>query len=183
MGAPGSGKGTQSQIISKNFGIPQISTGDILRQETNEKTEIGLHALSFMEKGDLVPDSVLIAIIENRIIQDDCTDGFILDGFPRNTNQAKVLEILMNKYEKNIYRVIFLDVDTQILIDRLLNRQKEEHRIDDYIDSIQHRISVFEKVTRSVLDYYDSQGILTMIQGAGMVEQITNKIQKELSLR
>lgn len=180
LGAPGAGKGTQAQLIEKKFNIIQISTGDILRQAVKDATELGKTAKEYMDQGALVPDDVVIGIIKDRILQDDCKNGFILDGFPRTTEQASALDAILEENSLEIDHVININVPQEELIQRLLKRAEIEGRSDDNIDSIKNRLSVFEEKTLPLINYYRKSDKLRDINGLGDIDTITSDIEKVL---
>lgn len=168
LGPPGAGKGTQAEIISKKLNLRKISTGDILRSEMEKETELGKIAKSYMEKGELVPDEVMIKIIENNIKN---LNGFILDGFPRTLNQAIELEKITK-----IDKVIYLNVPDDEIKKRLLNRG----RLDDKPEVIENRIKVYREQTQPLIEFYKNKGILYEIDGIGAIEEITKRIEEIL---
>jgi len=178
MGPPGAGKGTQSQRLIDKLSIIQISTGDILRKAVSEETELGLEAKKFMSAGNLVPDEVVIGIIEERIQEADCANGFILDGFPRTTEQADSLDNILQKLGKKISYAIYFDVPEKELIVRLLKRSEIESRSDDNLETIKNRLKVFKEKTEPLLEYYRERGVLQFIDGTGKMEEVTSRINK-----
>lgn len=180
MGPPGAGKGTQSKLVEKEFNIPQISTGDILREAVANQTEMGKKAKQFMDAGDLVPDSVVIGIIADKIQTDECVNGFILDGFPRTLDQAKALDVLLKGNHKDVSHVISFEVADEELTNRLLERAKIEGRADDNIDSIKNRLDVFKQKTQPLIDYYRATGKLVSIDGLGEIEEIFARVKKAI---
>jgi len=175
FGAPGAGKGTQAKMLASEYNLKHISTGDLLRNEVANQTTLGKTAKSFMDKGELVPDEIIIAMVEN--IVKDIKSGFILDGFPRTLQQAKALDIMLDKYKLIISKVIFLDVPKQELVDRLAKRAKIEGRQDDKdINTIENRINVYNEKTKPLLDYYKNQAKLITIEGVGTIEEIYKNI-------
>ena len=180
MGPPGAGKGTQAKIVEDRLGIVQISTGDMLRDAVSSETNLGLEAKSYMNKGELVPDSVVIGIIEERITKPDCKSGFILDGFPRTSEQASALDDILGKHSLKMNHVIYFDVPDAELIKRLLKRAEDEGRADDNIETIENRLKVFQEKTKPVLDYYDSKNVLKKIEGTGKIEEISQKVSEIL---
>ncbi len=168
LGPPGAGKGTQAEIISKKLNLRKISTGDILREEMEKGTELGKIAKSYMEKGELVPDQIMIKIIENNIKN---LDGFILDGFPRTLNQAIELEKITE-----IDKVIYLNVPDDEIKKRLLNRG----RLDDKPEVIENRIKIYREQTQPLIEFYKEKGILYEINGIGTIEEITKRIEEVL---
>jgi len=176
FGPPGSGKGTQSEKIIASWHLVHLSTGDLLRAEIAGKTPLGLRAGSIMQKGELVPDEVVIGIIENRIDQEKDAKGFIFDGFPRTVEQARSLDALLAKRQLEISVMISLDVPRQELIDRLLKRGKEQGRSDDTLEVIENRIKVYEEQTFPVMDYYKKTGKYRGVDGIGSIEDIFKRI-------
>lgn len=192
MGLPGAGKGTQAEKIVQKYGIPHISTGDMFRAAIKDATELGLQAKSFMDKGELVPDEVTIGIVRERLAQDDCVKGFLLDGFPRTVAQAESLENILAQLSKKIDFVINIDVDKGILMDRLTGRRickdcgatyhlvfnppakdgicdrcsgELYQRADDNEATVKNRLDVNIKQTKPLLDFYETKGYLRNIDG------------------
>jgi len=180
MGPPGAGKGTQSKIVYTRLGIIQISTGDILREAISNETDLGKKASEYMNRGDLVPDEVVVGIIEQRIQEDDCKNGFVLDGFPRTVGQAEALDKILEKLEKSIDNVIYIDVEDEELIKRLLSRAEIENRADDNLESIKNRLKVFKEKTSPLLEYYKNKGSMHSISGMGSMEDIADRIKENL---
>lgn len=180
MGPPGAGKGTQAKIACDKYGIPQISTGDILRNAIKNGTGLGLKAKAFMDKGDLVPDEIVIGVIKDRIKESDCKNGFLLDGFPRTIEQAKALDTLLKDMGMKIDAVVNLAVPDSELVARLLDRAKKEGRADDNEETIKNRLVNYNNKTFPLLDYYKNQKILLEIDGVGKLEEITKKVLKGL---
>ena len=178
FGPPGSGKGTQAEKIINKYKLKHLSTGDLLRAEIANKTELGLKAKSIMDKGELVPDEVVIGMIEKRIGIEKKPKGFIFDGFPRTVAQAKTLDHVMAKNKTSITLMISLDVNRQELINRLLKRGKEQGRSDDNLQTIENRIKVYEDQTTPVMKYYDQQGKARYVDGMGSIEEIFARIEK-----
>ncbi len=171
LGPPGAGKGTQVEIISSRYNIPKIVMGDILRSEVNRGTELGKIVRQYMEKGELVPDEIILQIIEKHI---KGLDSFILDGFPRTLNQAKGLEKITE-----IDRVVYIDVPDEEVKRRLLARG----RMDDKPEVIENRLRVYKEQTQPLIDYYESKGILVRVDGVGSVEEVTGRIERALGLK
>ncbi|BDU49544.1 adenylate kinase [Haliovirga abyssi] len=203
LGAPGAGKGTQAKYLIENFGIPQISTGDILRAAVKSGTEMGIKAKNYMDKGELVPDDVILGIIKDRLAEDDCKKGFILDGFPRTVAQADSLEVVLKELGKKMDGVIALTVKDEELITRLTGRRvckdcgssfhikfnppKVENicdycggeliiRKDDNIDTVKNRLEVYKKQTEPLIEYYRNKGSFIEING----EQDITAIRKDI---
>ncbi|MFN8257822.1 MAG: adenylate kinase [Bacteroidales bacterium] len=181
FGPPGAGKGTQSDKIIEKFKLVHFSTGDILRAEIASKTELGLKAKAFMDKGELVPDAVVIGMIKSKILANKNAKGFIFDGFPRTLAQAVELDKLLNSENIPVSVLIALDVEHDELVKRLLGRAKDSGRADDMdINVIENRIDVYNKNTLPVMDFYKDQGKLRLINGIGSIDEIFGRICKEL---
>jgi adenylate kinase len=173
FGPPGSGKGTQSSKLIEKYGLIHLSTGDLLRSEIAAKTELGLNAKEYMDKGLLVPDEVVIGMIDSTIKNHADAKGFLFDGFPRTTVQAKALDDLLEKYKTSINQVLALEVEEEELIKRLLNRGKTSGRPDDGNETVvRDRIEEYLRKTKSVEAYYEQQGKVQHIKGEGSVENI-----------
>ncbi len=177
LGLPGAGKGEQATILSRKFGIPHISTGELLRREMEEGTPVGRRISEFVNKGELVSDEITQAILEDRVREADCQSGFILDGFPRNLNQADFLKVALLRMKAPVDMVLNIEVSDSTVIDRLTNR----HRKDDTPETIRHRLKIYRKVTAPLVDYYDRTGILKRIDGDGSLEEVTQRILKSLA--
>ena len=172
FGPPGSGKGTQSEKIIDRYGLIHFSTGDMLRAELAAETELGLRAKSIMEKGELVPDEIIIGMIRNRIGGESDAGGFIFDGFPRTVAQAAALDALLEELGTKIDVMLGLEVERQELIDRLLKRGQEQGRADDNLQTIENRIKVYEEQTSPVRGYYESRGKYRGVNGVGSIKDI-----------
>jgi adenylate kinase len=206
FGPPGAGKGTQAKKLVDFYGIPQISTGDILRANVREGTELGLAAKAYMDKGELVPDDVLIGIIKNRLDLNDCRTGFILDGYPRTVNQADALSVILNEICKPIDVVLNLEVPDEVLVGRMSKRlmckcgasyhtisnpPKKDNvcdlcgaevfqRADDNEEAVQTRLNVYKKQTQPLIDYYAKQGILVTLDGTKDIDEVFEDIKAVL---
>ena len=203
FGAPGAGKGTQAKFLIEKYGIPQISTGDILRAAIKEGTPMGLEAKRFMDEGKLVPDSTIIGIIKDRLSQEDCKKGFILDGFPRTIAQAEALEVLMKEMGITLDKVISLNVPDELIVGRVTGRKvcpacgasfhvefnppKVEGkcdlcgadlitRKDDNAETVTKRLEEYHSQTAPLFDFYQERGVLVDIDGTKSVEAITKEI-------
>ena len=177
LGAPGSGKGTQGKKLADHLGIPKLSTGDALRAAVAGGTELGIKAAPFMSAGKLVPDDLVYGIVEERLSQADARKGFILDGFPRNTAQAQVLDSMLQRLnETPIGKAVHLHVADEEIIRRLHERAVAEGRHDDQPDVIRHRIEVYNAETHPLLDYYQAQGKLAPVEGVGLLEEVFQRI-------
>lgn len=177
LGPPGAGKGTQAKIFLDRSGIVQISTGDILRAAVSKGTELGKQAKSFMDKGELVPDSVVIGIIEQRIQEADCKKGFVLDGFPRTIEQAEALDAILAKLSIALNHVVNFEVPDEELVQRLLGRAAQEGRSDDNPESIKNRLQIFKDKTQPLIRYYEGKKILRHINGTGSTAEIAEKVK------
>jgi adenylate kinase len=202
-GPPGSGKGTQAGFLSSRFGIPQVATGDILRAEAAAGTELGRRAKEIMDRGELVPDAVMIDIIRKRLREPDCERGFILDGFPRTLPQARALDEVMEELGRSFDRVLYLQVPIEDLVERLSdrwicpvcgrtyskranppaggNRCRQDgaqliQRDDDRPEAARRRIEVYLRETLPVLDYYRPRGLVAQINGSGTIEEVRARI-------
>jgi len=205
LGGPGAGKGTQAKKLIDKYGIPQISTGDILRAAVKEGTEMGRKAKEYMDAGKLVPDTVVIGIIKDRLAQPDCKKGFILDGFPRTVPQAEALDKVLAGLGSKIDHVISINVDEEALVVRLTGRRtcknaacgqmfhikftppKKENvcdkcggelylRDDDNETTVRSRLATYNQATKPLIDYYTKEGLVRPIAGVGGIEDIFNKI-------
>ena len=176
LGPPGAGKGTQGHRLSERYNIPEISTGDILRSAVQKGTPLGREAKSYMDRGALVPDEVMIGIIRERLAQDDTERGFILDGFPRTVAQAEALSRLSEEQQRPIEHVISIAVPQEELLQRLAGRRQLEGRQDDTDEAIRHRLEVYERETAPLIDYYRRQGLLRCIVGVGTIDEIFQRV-------
>ncbi|PIE00084.1 MAG: adenylate kinase [Thiothrix nivea] len=208
LGAPGSGKGTQAQRLTKLYNIPQISTGDLLRAAVAAGSELGVKAKQAMDAGDLVSDDIVLGMIKERLQEEDAQNGFILDGFPRNLAQAASLDKLLAELGKPLQAGLLIDVDFDVLMKRLTGRlsckscgavynryfspPKQDntcdacsealyHRADDNEETIGNRLAVYEENTAPLIDYYDDKGLLKRVNGVGEMEDIFNAIKAELA--
>ncbi len=177
FGPPGAGKGTQAEKLLAKYNLVHLSTGDILRGELKAETVLGKEAKKFMEKGELVPDSVVIGMIEGKIDSNASAKGFIFDGFPRTTAQAEALDQMLSKKGTPISVMLALEVEKEELIKRLLLRGKDSGRADDQDQSIiENRIKVYNSETAPVKDFYEAQGKYRGIQGMGSIEEIFDRL-------
>jgi adenylate kinase len=181
FGPPGAGKGTQAVSLIEKYNLVHLSTGDILRGELAAKSPLGLEAKRYMDKGELVPDEVVIGMIEVKLDQHAGAKGFIFDGFPRTKAQAGALDKLLEKKNTAITIMVALQVDKQELINRLLGRGKVSGRADDQdITIIENRINVYNRETSPVIDYYDAQGKYKAVDGMGTIEAIFERLCKAI---
>ena len=173
LGAPGSGKGTQGEMLSAHYGIPRLSTGDALRAAVRLRTPFGLEAKAAMDAGQLVEDRIVVGIVEERLGDEDTAGGFILDGFPRNVAQAQTLDALLARgSQAGIDAVLHLEVPVDELVRRMLARGAEEGRSDDNETTIRRRLAVYRSETEPLLGYYDAQGKLLTRSGVGPVTEV-----------
>jgi adenylate kinase len=195
VGPPGSGKGTQAKGLCERLGIPQISTGDMLRAAKKAGT-LERSLLETMDRGGLVPDEVVIDLIDKRIDADDCKSGFLLDGFPRTVPQAEALAALLARRARSVDAVLQLDVPRHLLEERLIHRRTDkrtgqiyhlvysppppgadlEHRADDRPDAVGKRLDAYEEMTAALLPYYQAKGVLRRIDGVGKLEEVTARV-------
>jgi adenylate kinase len=207
LGAPGAGKGTQAEVLSEEMGLPHIASGDLFRQALEKRTEVGLLAKSYMDKGDLVPDEVTIKMILERINQPDCASGCLFDGFPRTLHQAKALDEALGKQGKEIDKAVYIEVPNEELVKRLSGRwlcracQTPYHvissppkrpgkcdkcggelyqRSDDREETVKERLGVFFAQTIPILDYYEKQSKLIKVNGNQAIEEVAKEIVSAL---
>ena len=180
FGAPGSGKGTQSEILIEQYGLDHISTGDILRGEIKAGSELGKAAKGYIDAGQLVPDGLIIDMIEKVLGERKPKKGIILDGFPRTVAQAEALDALLAKLGTRVHAVLDLQVEEAELIDRLLKRGQESGRSDDNLETIQKRLGVYHAQTAPIAAHYAQQGVHHAIQGSGAISDITARIARVL---
>jgi adenylate kinase len=203
LGAPGAGKGTQAEIISKKLEIPTISTGNILRAAVKDGTPVGLKAKALIEAGALVPDDIIIGIVAERLAQDDCKNGYILDGYPRNLAQAEGLEAITGPLDK----VVCIEVEDGIIVDRMTGRrscpkcnamfhtkynppkvegvcdvcgEKLIQRKDDNEETVVNRLKIYHDTTAPLIDFYGKKGILATVNGVGDIDEIFAEVCKAL---
>ncbi|MDH3214668.1 MAG: adenylate kinase [Candidatus Krumholzibacteria bacterium] len=177
MGPPGAGKGTQARKIAAKYGIPHISTGDILRAEVARGTELGKQVKGIMESGELVADSIVLDLVDVRLAEPDCNNGFILDGFPRTVPQAEGLDGIINRQRTGTLKVIDLVVSDEILVARLLARE----RADDTEETIHNRIEVYHQKTAPLIGYYGGRGVLVQVNGAQRIDEVFDDIVAALA--
>ncbi|HEY0059729.1 MAG TPA: adenylate kinase [Flavisolibacter sp.] len=183
FGPPGSGKGTQSDKIVERYGLVHLSTGNLLRQEITEKTPLGLEAKNFMDKGQLVPDEVVIGMIDSCLDKHTEAKGFLFDGFPRTVAQAQALDKLLSFKKTSISKVLALEVSEEELVKRLLKRGATSGRSDDTNESIiRHRYSVYKNETEPVAVHYEQEGKLERIKGEGTVDDIFNALSASIEV-
>ena len=208
LGPPGSGKGTQGERLQEDFRLPYYATGDILREAVREETDIGKEAKEYMDKGDLVPDEVIIGVISERINSDEAQDGFILDGFPRTEPQAEALDEAMDELDRGITVAVLIEVPDDEVIRRLSGRRvcaKKGHvfhvefdppknedvcdvcgarlviRDDDKPEVVKHRLKTYHEKTAPLVDYYEDQGVLKRVDGALEPDEVSDRIRALLA--
>jgi adenylate kinase len=208
FGPPGSGKGTQADFLTQLYGIPQISTGDILREDVKRGTELGQKAKEFMNRGELVPDEVMVNMIRERLSHPDCAHGFLLDGFPRTVPQAEALDGMLNSIGKGIERLLYLHVEIEELVERLTgrwtcptcarsyhernNKPRNDmlcnvdgtalvHRDDDTEETARRRAEVFYQRTYPILAFYRDRGISVEVDGQGSIAEVRERVRKALA--
>ncbi len=208
LGPPGGGKGTQANLLINKFNIPQISTGDMLREHIKNKTELGNLAKKFMEKGELVPDSLILDMMEDKLSSNKCKNGFILDGFPRTIPQAVGLNTILKKIKKVLDKVIVLDVNDDNIVERMggrrvhlssgrvyhtkFNPPKNENldditnekltiRNDDKEETVRNRLKVYHEMTKPLIEFYNTNNIILKIDGSESIDSIHNNIIMNLS--
>ena len=180
LGPPGAGKGTQAQLLVERLGIPQISTGDMLRAAVAAGSEVGRQAKSYMDAGKLVPDAVVIGVAEERLSRPDAKKGFILDGFPRTAAQAEALDRMLPKLGCELERCVALTVDEDELVKRLLRRAALEGRSDDNEASIRTRMREYREKTEPLIAYYRKRGALREVNGLGEIDEVARRIAQAL---
>tara|TARA_B100002051_G_scaffold38223_1_gene31991 strand:- start:125 stop:760 length:636 start_codon:yes stop_codon:yes gene_type:complete len=205
LGPPGGGKGTQAKLLIEKYGIPQISTGDMLRDHVAQKTDLGMLAKSFMDKGELVPDSLILDMMEDRLAKSDCVNGYILDGFPRTTPQAEGLTVLLKKLNHNLDKVIVLNVEDDSIVERMGGRRvhlpsgrvyhikfnpPKKHDLDDVTNekltirkddeesTVRKRLSIYHESTKPLIEFYKNNSVI--INGTQDIDKVFNDITKSL---
>jgi len=179
FGPPGSGKGTQSDNIIKKFNLTHISTGDLFRKHLEEGTELGILAQQYMDDGNLVPDEIVINMVADKLKENNESEGYIFDGFPRTVPQAKVLDQLLEDLEMPINLTIALEVDDNELKNRILERGKTSGRVDDQsLEKVENRIRVYNEETLPIANYYKIQNKFFSINGVGSIDEIANNISR-----
>jgi adenylate kinase len=182
LGPPGAGKGTQGKLIAKDAGIPHVNTGDIFRAECAAETELGSKVKSIIDAGDLVPDELTSEIVRARLAQDDTSQGFVLDGFPRTLAQAEALDRALAESDRGDLSVVLdFEVPDEMAVERLLGRASVEGRSDDAPDKVQHRLDVYHRQTEPLVEYYRARDLLVPIHAAAPVEEVFSEVQQVLS--
>lgn len=181
MGPPGAGKGTQAVVVAQSLGVPHISTGDIFRANVSQGTPLGEEAQRYMDAGEYVPDSITNAMVRDRLSRDDCDPGFLLDGYPRTLEQVNELDAMLRSDGRAIDKVIELTVDTEAVVQRLLNRAREQGRSDDTAEVIRRRLEVYFEQTAPLTSVYRERGLILEVDGMGDVPVVTERILSALS--
>ena len=176
LGPPGAGKGTQAKRIAAKFGIPAISTGDIFRANVQNKTPLGLQVDEIMKSGKYVPDELTNDLVRNRLLEDDCEVGFLLDGYPRTAAQVDELDSILAEHGHVLDVVLELTVDTDEVVSRLLKRAQTDGRPDDTEDVIRHRQVVYRDQTAPLVEVYSSRGLLIRVDGLGEIDDVTSRL-------
>jgi adenylate kinase len=176
LGAPGSGKGTQGKLLAGSLGIPQVSTGDLIRAAMKAGTPLGLKAKGFYDQGALVPDELIFGLIQEILDSPPARPGVLMDGFPRTIPQAEAVDRMLKAKSAKVDRVVLLEVDEQELVQRLLARAAKEGRSDDNIESIRRRLQVFQQQTAPLIAFYEGRGIVKRVAGTGTVEEIATRM-------
>jgi adenylate kinase len=180
LGPPGAGKGTQGELIAGRYGVPHISSGEIFRDEVARQTPVGNTLRGYLEAGDLVPDDLVLSLIMDRVVDAaETRGGYVLDGFPRTVPQAKAAAWAAKEAKASAQMVLFLDAPVDVLVPRLAGRG--DNRADDSLDVVRHRLEVYATRTQPLLDYYAGRGILTEVDAAPPVDEVTQEIFQVLS--
>jgi adenylate kinase len=181
LGPPGAGKGTQAARIAEHYGIPAISTGDIFRANIKNQTDLGLQVKEILASGGYVSDEITNAIVADRLAQDDCAPGFLLDGYPRTLAQVDALDEMLAGRDSELDRVLELVVDDEVVVARLLKRAEIEGRADDTEEVIRERMAIYHRETRPLSDTYRERGLLVEVDGEGEVHEVTQRVVAALS--
>ncbi|MCQ4167435.1 adenylate kinase [Tahibacter harae] len=183
LGAPGSGKGTQAEMLKTELKIPHISTGDLLRAAVKAGTPLGLKAKAVMDAGQLVSDDIVLGMLEERLAQPDARAGFILDGYPRNLAQCEALQQLLERLQQPVDVALQLVVPGELIVERLAGRAAEQGRKDDTPETVRERLRVYAEQTAPVAGYYEQQGRLTVLDGVGELREVYQRILSALPRR
>ena len=179
LGPPGAGKGTQAERLARALGVPHLSTGDMLRSNVSNDTDLGRQARAYMEAGELVPDELVTAMVIDRLGQDDAACGYLLDGYPRNPAQA---DSLVDAFGESVLElVLLLEVDAEELIQRLVLRGQEQGRTDDTEDVIRNRLDVYEEQTAPLVEYYEERKIMARVDGLGAIPEVFGRLIEVLA--
>ncbi|HTY05387.1 MAG TPA: adenylate kinase [Gemmatimonadales bacterium] len=178
LGAPGSGKGTQGKLLGERLGIPKIATGDLIRAAIKAATPLGVEAKKFYDAGKLVPDSVILGLIQEQLAKPEAREGAILDGFPRTAGQAELVDKTLAAGGHRINHVLLLDVPEEELVTRMLGRAKQEGRADDTPEAIKTRLGVYQRETAPLVAHFAQRGIVHRVPGTGSIDQIGEEIKR-----
>ena len=182
LGPPGSGKGTQAELLVEKLKLPHISTGELLRSAAKAGTELGQKAKMITDRGDLVSDEIMLGLITERLSRDDVKSGFILDGYPRNINQAKALDRILDRQGQPMVEVLHIDLDAELVVQRIAGRAAQEHRSDDVEEVVRNRLRIYTEQTAPVVEYYAARGVLSRVLGDGTAEEVFQRIMSVLSM-
>jgi adenylate kinase len=178
LGPPGAGKGTQAKLIAKDAGIPHIATGDIIREMKEQDTDLGREVKQIYDRGDLVPDDLMIELIRERLSQPETAEGFVLDGFPRTLEQAEALDQMLAEIDRNLSVALHFQLPDELAIERLHVRAIQEGRVDDAPEVARHRFEVYHRNTEPVTEHYRTAGILVGIHADRMIEDVFAEVQQ-----
>lgn len=181
LGAPGSGKGTQGKLLAEHLGIPQISSGELLRRAVKDGTPLGRAAQDYMDRGLLVPDDVILGLVEEILASGEAAGGVLMDGFPRTVAQAEAVDRLLGAHGARVDAVVLLEVEEEELVRRLLGRAAIEGRSDDNLDSIRQRLRVYEEQTAPLVAYYEPRGLIRRVAGSGSVAEIAERARQAVA--
>jgi adenylate kinase len=184
VGPPGAGKGTQAVRLAEAYGIPAISTGDIFRANVRDETPLGVEAKGFMDRGEYVPDSLTNALVADRLTNDDCAKGFLLDGYPRTVDQVRALDEVLADQGEKLDAVVELAADPEVVVQRILLRAKDSGRSDDADEAvIRNRLDLYTRETAPLIEVYGARGVLVSIDGIGDIADVTDRITAALAAR
>ena len=198
IGPPGGGKGTQAKKLSSKFNIPQISTGDMLREHVKKMSPLGIKTKEFMDSGELVPDKLILEMMKKKLSNDECKNGYILDGFPRTLPQAEGLDIILNEINSKLDKVIIIEVNDNVIIDRMSGRRVLKFnppkndgldditneplsiRSDDNEETVKNRLGIYHDITKPLINYYNKKDILYTVNGEDKIDNVFSNIIKDL---
>jgi len=207
IGPPGGGKGTQAKKISSKFNIPQISTGDMLREHVKKMSPLGIQAKEFMDSGELVPDKLILEMMKKKLSNEECKNGYILDGFPRTLPQAEGLDIILNEINSKLNKVIIIKVNDNVIVDRMSGRRVHKNsgriyhikfnppkndgldditneplsiRSDDKKETVKNRLEIYHDITKPLINYYSKKDILSTVNGEDQIDNVFSNIIKNL---
>jgi adenylate kinase len=183
LGAPGSGKGTQAALLVEELDVPHISTGELLRAAVKAGTLLGQKAQAVIDRGELVSDDIMLGLLEERLSEGDVMKGFILDGYPRNLTQAESLDELLERIGQPVDEALQIDVDVDLVVERIARRAAEEGRSDDTEEVVRKRMRIYEEQTTPVVEYYARRGLLSRVLGDGTVDEVFQRIRGVLQIR